>query len=187
MEKNLPRHTVEVKCMNPSCGINFKALSPVSMMPGVKFTAHFEGVGKCPLCKSPGEMMPNTFKVDEQGIMNVLNEPEYTEEVLERIKELALEAEQKEYTPEEFKKEITSLGVPDSFMNLIIPQDQAAFYDFLQVLVPIIVALIMSKTQKMEVVIVKNKKKKKNKGKKKRQETEAEYQIRKEYNKSRRS
>lgn len=97
---------------------------------------------KCPKCKSKARFLEGTFNFDTNGIATVLSAPQFTTEILDKIKGLLEQAQKRKITPEEFQKEVNNLPpLIRRIINLIIPKEPSAFWAMLGVLLMIINSL----------------------------------------------
>jgi len=96
----------------------------------------------CPICGTEVAVPYGSFKFDDKGVKTILNGPEFTTEILQKIQHVTEVAHKEKYTPEKYKQEIASIGVPDTFLKLVIPENASDFYGFLSFLATVIFGVL---------------------------------------------
>jgi len=83
----------------------------------------------CPKCGSRAKYLDGTFNFDSNGIISVLSAPQFTIDILNRIKSIVEDVQNRKITPEAFHKEVDALPpVIRSVLKLVIPKEPSGFW-----------------------------------------------------------
>ena len=98
---------------------------------------------RCPKCNSKAQFLEGTFNFDENGIASVLSAPQFTFEILAKIRSLLEKVQEQQITPEEFHKSVDTLPLLiKRIINLIIPKESSGFWAMVGVLYMVINSLL---------------------------------------------
>lgn len=83
----------------------------------------------CPKCRSRAKYLDGTFNFDSNGIISVLSAPQFTIDILNRIKSIVMDVQNRKISPEDFQKEVDAMPpVIRSVLKLIIPKEPSGFW-----------------------------------------------------------
>jgi len=103
----------------------------------------------CPKCRSRAKYLDGTFNFDSNGIISVLSAPQFTIDILNRIKSILEDVQNKRISPEDFHKEVDALPpVIRSVLKLVIPKEPSGFWAMIGTLLIVLNQLLGVKTDK---------------------------------------
>ena len=104
---------------------------------------------RCRNCGAKAQYLDGTFNFDSNGIMTVLSAPQFTKDILNRIKTLVEDVQNERITPEEFHEEVDSLPpVIKSVVELVIPKEPNGFWAMIGAVLIVLNQLVGSDTDK---------------------------------------
>jgi hypothetical protein len=103
----------------------------------------------CPKCRSRAKYLDGTFNFDSNGIISVLSAPQFTIDILNRIKSIVEDVQNRKISPEDFHKEVDALPpVIRSVLKLIIPKEPSGFWAMIGTLLIVLNQLLGPKAEK---------------------------------------
>jgi hypothetical protein len=109
----------------------------------------------CPKCRSRAKYLDGTFNFDSNGIISVLSAPQFTIEILNRIKSIVVDVQNRKISPEDFHKEVDALPpVIRSVLKLVIPKEASGFWAMIGTLLIVLNQLIGPKDEKTSEQVI---------------------------------
>jgi hypothetical protein len=143
-------------CGNPKCGKVFDASGGI-MVKNATATITNNSV-QCPYCGSLGKTLDGTYNFDKDGFATLLEGPEFTTDVLAKLRKVAEDARANKYSPQQFIEEAEKIS-PAVAGLFLSPEFQAywsmintglqTFFTFLGVLIATL-SYLESKKEKNE-------------------------------------
>jgi uncharacterized protein (DUF1697 family) len=101
---------------------------------------------RCPICKATAYLLEGNFVINEGQIIKVLSAPQFTKDILEKLKILAEQAKENEYSPQEFQTQANKISKEAGFVARLLTRENIR--DFMTALGVLIAALAYMHTLK---------------------------------------